>query len=492
MIIFAGILLVLIWGSVSFISQGISLRIYENIASVFPPYLLPYIEKIRNGFHYDVPNKQMPAEVFFVLFTISFLIYLFIIFAVCRQEKPTNSFIPILLFAILFRMILLPSVLIHENDIYRYVWDGKVSISGVNPYKYAPIAAESRRAYGKDGRDSQVLTFLKEENRVYFERIGHKDVPTIYPPVAQAIFAFSSFIGRDSIVFMKFIFILFDILIIFVIYRLLLRFEINPNRVIIYAWSPLVLKEFANSGHCDSIAIALLAVALFFFFSRKEKTSYIYLALAGLSKFFPLVVIPFFVKKTKLKSFFLVPLILVAAYVPFFFLGGIGAVNAFKGLLIYAKIWAIDGAIFESLYLTLGFFLSGWSLDYFVLSKVIVGGAYLCILIYLFLKESNTDVDYLNKIFWALAWMFLLSPTGNPWYFCWLIPFLCFFPYRSFLLLSWMIIFNYLSFTTDVGNIEIANITFNWITLTQYTIFFLMLFKESVASTIKVKGVVRI
>lgn len=49
-------------------------------------------------------------------------------------------------FALLFRVVLLWSDPIQEDDFYRYLWNGKVVASGLNPYRFAPQIVESYRA----------------------------------------------------------------------------------------------------------------------------------------------------------------------------------------------------------------------------------------------------------------------------------------------------------------------------------------------------------
>ena len=45
--------------------------------------------------------------------------------------------------SILARLILIPSTPIQEDDIYRYLWDGRVVAEGVSPYLYSPVDVEA-------------------------------------------------------------------------------------------------------------------------------------------------------------------------------------------------------------------------------------------------------------------------------------------------------------------------------------------------------------
>ena len=43
-----------------------------------------------------------------------------------------------MIFGLLFRCAIIPSQQIQEDDVYRYLWDGKVFAHGINPFKFSP------------------------------------------------------------------------------------------------------------------------------------------------------------------------------------------------------------------------------------------------------------------------------------------------------------------------------------------------------------------
>ena len=98
----------------------------------------PYVQTMANGFYYDTANNDMPTEVFLVLFAVSFSLILYLLRKVESFAPERNSLAIIIFFAVLLRLIALPGEPIHENDIYRYIWDGKSVNKGINPYKYPP------------------------------------------------------------------------------------------------------------------------------------------------------------------------------------------------------------------------------------------------------------------------------------------------------------------------------------------------------------------
>ena len=114
-----------------------------------------------------------------------------------------------------------------SDDIFRYYWDGKVTVHGINPYAYSP--------------DADLLGPLRDSN---WERVQNKDVHTMYPPFAQAIFAaaYAIFPGITSL---RLLSVSFSLLAIGVLIRILAKQGVDIRYAILYAWSPLATIEFA-------------------------------------------------------------------------------------------------------------------------------------------------------------------------------------------------------------------------------------------------------
>lgn len=189
----------------------------------------------------------------------------------------------VLIFAVLFRLALWWSQPIQELDLYRYLWDGRVLAEGINPYRYAPTQVEAAR----DGEPAtpelatlaNVLEHSPEVAKI-FSLIDHRSVPTIYPPLSEAVFAATALITperapvRVQVSVFKGVLLLFDLATVVLVMGLLRNLNQPPARALAYAWCPLVLKEFANTGHLDAIAVCL-TVAMFWLLTlpRREDNS---------------------------------------------------------------------------------------------------------------------------------------------------------------------------------------------------------------------------
>lgn len=430
-----------------------------------------------NGFYYEVPNKNMPTVAFLVLFSIAFFVYFAVSIRIGKARSDSKSLILIVLFSVLFRLILLPGIAIHECDFYRYIWDGKSFKNGINPFKYAPAEVDSAKT--EINREIKLLKELRNKNPLYFERINHSGVPTIYPPAAQVIFAASSIIKEDSIFVLKSIFVFFDILALALVILLLLHFKLNPSLAIVYGWSPLVLKEIANSGHYDSVTIFLMLLSLYLLVKNKALAGTISLACACLTKFYPVILLPLYIKRIRVRHLFIFAVGIIGMYLPFFIWGQSGMPKVFAGLSTYSQKWAYNGSLFVIMQSFLNV-LHFRVISNFFLAKLITGFIFIMLLLCLAFKRSDEPLDLLKRTLFVLVALFLLNPVGEPWYFCWVIPFLCFFPYRSLLLLSWLLIFSYLSFAYDFGTMGAGKLEIPTLNVIQYVPFFLFFIWELV------------
>ncbi len=219
-------------------------------------------------------------------------------------------------FALTFRAVLWWSEPIQEIDIYRYVWDGNVVAVGVNPFRYSlSEVAEAESAEGVPA-DLRKLTHLRRSSpalKTIFARVHYPQVPTVYPTVSQAVFAAVAWLTPGDaplkwhLLIMKGILLAFDVATVLGLLSILHILGQPLVWAVAYAWCPLVLKEFANSGHLDAITLGLTVWAVRFTLpllvgaSSSSDTpkvwastscSVVLLAAACLAKLFPIVLLP--------------------------------------------------------------------------------------------------------------------------------------------------------------------------------------------------------
>jgi hypothetical protein len=186
----------------------------------------------------------------------------------------TRALAAILMVGLVMRLMLLPGWPV-STDVYRYVWDGRVQDSGINPYLHLPADATLAGL-----RDGAIYPYINRGDYA----------PTIYPPMSQIVFFLVTRISETELA-MKAAMVAFEGLAVWAILQLLAARGLPRSHVLLYAWHPLPLWEFARSGHVDIVAIAMLLA-----FLAIERRSHILAGVAlgagVLVKYFPVITGP--------------------------------------------------------------------------------------------------------------------------------------------------------------------------------------------------------
>ena len=201
--------------------------------------------------------------------------YLLAIRLVRHRPAPAGSVLIVVAVALAMRLpvVLAPPFL--STDINRYIWDGRVQVAGINPYRYLPA--------------DPALQSLRDPSFPLISRAT--TARTIYPPVAQIVFQTVARIS-PTITAMKLTMVGFEALACWAMLRLLDLARLPRARVLTYAWNPLAVWAFAGNGHVDAVAVGLLAVALLLRATRRDTWVGVALGAAVLVKFLPAAVAP--------------------------------------------------------------------------------------------------------------------------------------------------------------------------------------------------------
>jgi hypothetical protein len=309
-----------------------------------------------------------------------------------------------------------------SSDLFRYVWDGRVQAQGINPYRYIPAAPE--------------LAFLRDDE-IYTSVNRSEEAPTIYPPVAQLIFAA---IGQiwSSLTMVKLTMAGFEALGIGVVAYLLARAGQPAAGVLVYAWNPLPIWEYAGNGHIDGASIGFMALALLAASRARQGWAGLALGAAILCKLLPAAIFPAFWRRWDGR-------LLIATLLPIVVLYAAYAYGAGWHVLGYLPGYANE----EGLATGQGFFalralaligrVPPWA------DKVYLGLAAVFLLglaaYYAFSRplpaEQGPRITAIGRGCAVLvtATTVVLSPH-YPWYLGWLALFACFAPYVSVIYLS--------------------------------------------------------
>lgn len=304
-----------------------------------------------------------------------------------------NIAMPLLIvigFAVVFRLIAVSGFPLLEDDMYRYLWDGRTTILTGSPYLQAPAEYFSATNLGQPFEEILGL-------------INYPFVATVYGPVCQWIFAMAYLIAPGEIWPLQVFFALIDIGIILILSRLT-----KPLFVMLYAWSPLIINEFSFTAHPDVLGAFLLLIAYVAYQRDRFVLLGSVLALAMGVKIFALIVAPILLG-FKIRGWlsFLVMVLLIS--LPW----GLMATWFPKGLQAMGENWLFNAPIYFLFQAWLSLTLIKYSL---LLIFVLGYGWYYFYL----MNKGKPKVIRLDILFMAL---FLCTPVFNPWYLVWLLPF---------------------------------------------------------------------
>ena len=137
---------------------------------------------------------------------------------------------PLLVAALAFRVIAACAPPSLSDDVYRYVWDGRVQLHGFHPYRHAP--------------EDPALDALRDAD---WTRINHPELRTIYPPLAQGLFLALAAVDAGPLGF-KLTLGIADFAVVLSLCALLRTLGLPADRAILYAWNPLAVLETAASA----------------------------------------------------------------------------------------------------------------------------------------------------------------------------------------------------------------------------------------------------
>lgn len=211
---------------------------------------------------------------------------------VCALRLPRRMAVPALLVAALaLRLAALAGQPILSDDLYRYAWDGRVQISGTDPYRYPPDAEQlADLREGWLWPDAEGCARLQRPEGC--TRINRPSVRTIYPPVAQAWFtAVYQVAGIDARhKAWQVAGLLGDMALVGLLPAALRAFRRDERWTALYALSPVAVVEVVNNGHVDGLAALFVVLALLAAARRRPGWAGALVGGAFLVKLYPAVV----------------------------------------------------------------------------------------------------------------------------------------------------------------------------------------------------------
>jgi alpha-1,6-mannosyltransferase len=276
-----------------------------------------------------------------------------------------------------------------DDDIHRYVWDGRVQRLGYNPYQAIPA-------------DPTLAGLHTPETR----GLNHPELPSPYPAGAELFFRAVATI-HESVLAFKIAFLLCDFAIVALLFDMLRRNGQGTHWVLAYAWHPLLPLNVAGSGHIDIVGALLLLISVAALGRRWRRIAAIAFAFAVAIKFLPIVLTPLYWRRLRVSDGFLAAFVFALLYVPFLQYGRLPT----GSLGTYVHSFRFNDPVFTVL-------------ERVTTPKLAVGLAVLggfAIAVWLRRKSAGEPS---GAFAWPMAVSLLCAPVIYPWYLLWLLPFL--------------------------------------------------------------------
>lgn len=356
-----------------------------------------------------------------------------ILYYLLKNEVKTGIIV-----AIGFRLLLLFSIPALSDDFNRFIWDGRLLASGVNPFNEVP------EYYFKQGFSIPGI------NQSLYANLNFTLHHTMYPPVAQFTGWVAALISTNSVfwsvVVMRTFILAADIGSIFLIRKLLEVYKAKMECVLLYALNPLVILELTGNLHHEAFVILFLLLAILLLNMDKPVKSAISFGLAISSKLIPLIFLPLLLSRLGIKR--TMAYVLVVAGVTFLlFIPFINEqlLHAYisSGMLYFQK-FEFNASIYY-LIREVGYWVKGYNI-------IQSAGPWLALITVMAIGLlAVTDWKRKMKLPEALMWVLLIyvafTTTLHPWYIVPVLAFSVFTSYRFPLLWTMLIFLTYSSYS---------------------------------------------
>lgn len=342
-------------------------------------------------------------------------------------SRPFSVVWIVLIWALLIRLpLLLWTEASLSDDLFRYVWEGRLVSLGIDPYDFAPNAPALAR-----------LALDSPE----WPLINHPELPAIYPPATQWVFGVLAWLSPTPLMFRASM-IFIDGALIATLGALLVRRGRDPRWLVLYAWHPLVAVEVASSGHYEPLALLALVAGLLAWHTRAGRTTpWLLWGVAIATKYVGGAAAWFAARQ------------LIAEGKTRLALVGLGATALCA--MIFALPFVMDG---QPPIGSLGTYVQHWGHNasvHALLTSVIGYHPARKVVAVLFLVWAGwltwRGPEPARGFLLLFAGLLVLSPVVHPWYALWLIVLLPLAPSPPLVALSALLPLSYLAWTTQAA-----------------------------------------
>ena len=306
----------------------------------------------------------------------------------------------ILIGALIFRAMVLPLPPGLSHDSWRYLWDARVTLHGYSPYVYRP--------------EDKVFSSLHDQ--VIYANSRYRDSPTLYPPGAQAVFLVSYLLSPSNLYFLKGIFMGFEMVTCGALALLLIHKGLDPRRIVIYAWCPLPIVEYALQGHVDAITVTFTVLSVLCATSARRRSRMLtgfLIGMATLTKIYPILLLVVIMRRRDWALLATCLATIILGYIPYLILGHGQVLGYLSG---YASEQGGNAGIVQLVTYWIshdhGYKLAATIMQQHIVDAIVVAGMSFIVLLLRLFKGLSIEAGTLLLIGTVLA----ISSHIFPWY----------------------------------------------------------------------------
>lgn len=399
-------------------------------------------------FDWALQVKQMPAVQLGLGLAAAGAVYLFVLplvrMSICQPAAIQQRFLWLIVIVGLgLRLMMFLSAPAMEDDYNRYLWEGALVAHGISPYAVSP-------QNGREAKPGTRLGSIAKQSGAVVYRVNHPSLKTTYPPVAQAAFALAHVIAPWNFAVWRAMSLISDLAIAAMLIVHLKHSGRSSLWAVLYWWNPLVIKELINSGHMESILMALVLAALLLSAQRRHFWALLALGFAIGTKLWPVLLAPLLLRPLWprpvlfVSGFGLLCIMSVIWALPGYF----GGLDQSSGFVAYAQHWKTNSALFPLLDHAFANLLSLGRMEQhsWAFTRTTIGVSLFCLAAWQAWNPLKDTADLMRRACFITAALVLLSPAQYPWYMVWMLPFVVFLPNWGLLATTVTVPLYYVSF----------------------------------------------
>lgn len=334
-----------------------------------------------------------------------------ILYGLLWRMRGTLPFTLLLGAAVLFRLLAMVNLPTLSDDVYRFIWDGRLLAHGYNPFLYLPQEILSTDLATQAGLTDSL-----------FQKLNSPGYYTVYPPLLQGWFWVAATLAGASemaaVFWLRLPIFLGELGTFWLLYRLLKEAGNDGNAirrgVLLYALNPLVIVELVGNVHYEGLTICLLLAGLYFYKKQKDLPSASFLGLAAGVKLLPLIFLPALINKANWRrSIAYFSLVGGVFLLPFLFFFDAAIVeNLSTSLDLYFRRFEFNASLYYLLR-EVGTFINGYN-------PIATIGPFLALvsvsLILFFSWTQHLTLSLPERWLLVLTAYLLCATTVHPWY----------------------------------------------------------------------------